>query len=273
MKLEKIPQIKHLNANNFFLLAGPCAIEGEAMALRIAEKILSITDKLEIPFIFKGSFKKANRSRIDSFTGIGDEKALKILRKVSETFKVPTVTDIHEISDAALAAEYVDVLQIPAFLVRQTDLVAAAAETGKVVNLKKGQFMSPESMKHAVTKVTDCNNEQVMITDRGTMFGYQDMIVDFRGIPTMRQYAPTVLDVTHSLQQPNQSSGVTGGRPDMIETIARAGIVNNVDGLFIETHFDPANAKSDGANMLDLQYLEKLLTNLVAIRKTVNSLK
>ncbi|SDS27755.1 2-dehydro-3-deoxyphosphooctonate aldolase (KDO 8-P synthase) [Gillisia sp. Hel1_33_143] len=273
MKLEKIPQIKHLNANNFFLLAGPCAIEGEAMALRIAEKILSITDKLEIPFIFKGSFKKANRSRIDSFTGIGDEKALKILRKVSETFKVPSVTDIHEISDAALAAEYVDVLQIPAFLVRQTDLVVAAAETGKVVNLKKGQFMSPESMKHAVTKVTDCNNEQVMITDRGTMFGYQDMIVDFRGIPTMRQYAPTVLDVTHSLQQPNQSSGVTGGRPDMIETIARAGIVNNVDGLFIETHFDPANAKSDGANMLDLQYLEKLLTNLVAIRKTVNSLK
>lgn len=272
MKLEKIPQIKHLNTNNFFLLAGPCAIEGEEMAMRIAEKVISITDKLEIPFIFKGSFKKANRSRIDSFTGIGDEKALKILRKISETFEVPTVTDIHEISDAALAAEYVDVLQIPAFLVRQTDLVVAAAETGKVVNLKKGQFMSPESMKHAVTKVTDCNNEQVMITDRGTMFGYQDMIVDFRGIPTMRQYAPTVLDVTHSLQQPNQSSGVTGGRPDMIETIARAGIVNNVDGLFIETHFDPANAKSDGANMLDLQYLENLLRNLVAIRKTVNSL-
>jgi 2-dehydro-3-deoxyphosphooctonate aldolase (KDO 8-P synthase) len=194
------------------------------------------------------------------------------LRKVSETFKIPTVTDIHEVSDASMAAEYVDVLQIPAFLVRQTDLVVAAANTGKVVNLKKGQFMSPESMKHAVTKVTDCNNEQVMITDRGTMFGYQDMIVDFRGIPTMREYAPTVLDVTHSLQQPNQSSGVTGGRPDMIETIARAGIVNNVDGLFIETHFDPANAKSDGANMLDLKYLEKLLTNLVAIRKTVNLL-
>ena len=272
MKLEKIPQLQHINSNNFFLLAGPCAIESEEMALRIAEKVMEITNKLEIPYIFKGSFKKANRSRIDSFTGIGDEKALKILRKVSETFKVPTVTDIHEISDATMAAEYVDILQIPAFLVRQTDLVVAAANTGKVVNLKKGQFMSPESMKHAVTKVTDCNNEQVMITDRGTMFGYQDMIVDFRGIPTMREYAPTVLDVTHSLQQPNQSSGVTGGRPDMIETIARAGIVNNVDGLFIETHFDPANAKSDGANMLDLKYLEKLLTNLTAIRKTVNSL-
>jgi len=272
MKLEKIPQLQHLNADNFFLLAGPCAIEGEEMALRIAEKVLEITDKLKIPYVFKGSFKKANRSRIDSFSGIGDEKALKILRKVSETFKIPTVTDIHEVSDAAMAAEYVDILQIPAFLVRQTDLVVAAANTGKVVNLKKGQFMSPESMKHAVTKVTDSHNEQVMITDRGTMFGYQDMIVDFRGIPTMRQYAPTVLDVTHSLQQPNQNSGVTGGRPDMIETIARAGIVNNVDGLFIETHFDPANAKSDGANMLDLQYLEKLLTNLVAIRKTINSL-
>ena len=272
MKLEKIPRIKHQNSNNFFLLAGPCAIEGEDMALRIAETITRITDHLQIPYIFKGSFKKANRSRIDSFTGIGDEKALKILRKVSETFDIPTVTDSHEISDAAMAAQYVDVLQIPAFLVRQTDLVVAAAETGKVVNLKKGQFMSPESMKHAVTKVTDCNNEQVMVTDRGTMFGYQDMIVDFRGIPTMRQFAPTVLDVTHSLQQPNQSSGVTGGRPDMIETIARAGIATGADGIFIETHFDPANAKSDGANMLDLQYLERLLTNLTAIRKTVNGL-
>ncbi|TVZ25493.1 2-dehydro-3-deoxyphosphooctonate aldolase (KDO 8-P synthase) [Gillisia sp. Hel_I_86] len=272
MKLESIPQLNHIDSNNFFLLAGPCAIEGEEMALKIAEKILNITDRLEIPFIFKGSFKKANRSRIDSFTGIGDEKALKILRKVSEKFKIPTVTDIHEVSDASMAAEYVDILQIPAFLVRQTDLVVAAANTGKVVNLKKGQFMSPESMKHAVTKVTDCDNEQVMITDRGTMFGYQDMIVDFRGIPTMRQYAPTVLDVTHSLQQPNQTSGVTGGRPDMIETIARAGIVNNVDGLFIETHFDPANAKSDGANMLDLKYLQKLLTNLSSIRRTINSL-
>src|SRR5690554_628936 len=272
MKIELIPKIKHTNSNNFFLLAGPCAIEGEEMAMQIAEKIVKITDKLEIPFVFKGSFKKANRSRIDSFTGIGDEKALKILRKISESFDVPTVTDIHEVNDALLAAEYVDVLQIPAFLVRQTDLVVAAAKTGKVVNLKKGQFMSPESMKHAVTKVTDCNNTQVTITDRGTMFGYQDMIVDFRGIPTMKQYAPVILDVTHSLQQPNQSVGVTGGRPDMIETIARAGIVNHVDGLFIETHFDPAHAKSDGANMLHLDNLEKLLTNLVAIRKVVQSL-
>lgn len=272
MHLDKLPKIKHTKANNFFLLAGPCAIEGEDMALRIAEKVVEITNKLEIPYVFKGSFKKANRSRIDSFTGIGDEKALKILRKVSDTFDVPTITDIHEVSDANMAAEYVDVLQIPAFLVRQTDLVVAAAKTGKVVNLKKGQFMSPESMKHAAQKVRDAGNEQVWITDRGTMFGYQDMIVDFRGIPTMRQYAPTVLDVTHSLQQPNQSSGVTGGRPDMIETIARAGVVNRVDGLFIETHFDPTNAKSDGANMLHLDHLEKLLTNLVAIRKTVNSL-
>ncbi|WP_370408235.1 3-deoxy-8-phosphooctulonate synthase [Tenacibaculum dicentrarchi] len=272
MDLNLIPNIKHTDANNFFLLAGPCAIESEEMAMQIAEKVLTITDKLEIPYIFKGSFKKANRSRIDSFTGIGDEKALKILRKVSETFNVPTVTDIHEVSDAYKAAEYVDVLQIPAFLVRQTDLVVAAAKTGKVVNLKKGQFMSPEAMQHAVKKVHDAGNQQAWITDRGTMFGYQDMIVDFRGIPTMREFAPTVLDVTHSLQQPNQTSGVTGGRPDMIETIARAGVVNNVDGLFIETHFDPANAKSDGANMLHLDYLEKLLTNLVAIRKTVNNL-
>lgn len=272
MKLELIPKIRHTNSNNFFLLAGPCAIEGEEMAMQIAEKIIKITDKLEIPYIFKGSFKKANRSRIDSFTGIGDEKALKILQKVSETFGVPTVTDIHEVNDAQMAAEYVDVLQIPAFLVRQTDLVVAAAETGKVVNLKKGQFMSPESMKHAVTKVTDCNNEQVVITDRGTMFGYQDMIVDFRGIPTMKQYAPVILDVTHSLQQPNQSAGVTGGRPEMISTIARAGIATGADGIFIETHFDPANAKSDGANMLNLNLLEKLLTDLVAIRKTINQL-
>ena len=272
MILSEIPNIKHTNSNNFFLLCGPCAIEGEEMALRIAEKVINITNKLEIPYIFKGSFKKANRSRIDSFTGIGDEKALKILRKVSETFNVPTVTDIHEVSDAAKAAEYVDVLQIPAFLVRQTDLVVAAAETGKVVNLKKGQFMSPGAMKHAVQKVKDAGNQKAWITDRGTMFGYQDMIVDFRGIPEMRALAPTVLDVTHSLQQPNQVAGVTGGRPDMIETIARAGVVNNVDGLFIETHFDPENAKSDGANMLHLDNLEKLLSNLVVIRETVNRL-
>lgn len=270
MNLQNIPQIKHLNSGNFFVLGGPCAIEGEEMALRIAEELITITDKLQIPYVFKGSFKKANRSRVDSFTGIGDEKALKILRKVSETFNVPTITDIHTEQDAVMAAEYVDVLQIPAFLVRQTDLVVAAAHTGKTVNLKKGQFMSPESMKHAVQKVLDSNNQNVMVTDRGTMFGYQDMIVDYRGIPTMKEYATTVLDVTHSLQQPNQTSGVTGGRPDMIETIAKAGIAVGVDGIFIETHFDPANAKSDGANMLDLKYFEGLMTKLVAIRKTIN---
>lgn len=270
MNLQLIPKLKQTDSSNFFLLAGPCAIEGEDMALKIAERILKITDQLEIPFVFKGSFKKANRSRIDSFTGIGDEKALKILQKVSNTFDIPTVTDIHQESDAAMAAEYVDVLQIPAFLVRQTDLLVAAGETGKVVNLKKGQFMSPESMQHAAQKIKDTGNENVMITDRGTMFGYQDLIVDFRGIPTMRRYASTVLDVTHSLQQPNQSSGVTGGRPEMIETIARAGIVNNVDGLFIETHYNPREAKSDAANMLDLDLLEGLLTRLVNIRKTIN---
>ncbi len=270
MNIKSIPQIKNTESGNFFVLAGPCAIESEEMAMKIAEKLVSITDKLEIPYVFKGSFKKANRSRIDSFSGIGDEKALKILRKVSETFHIPTVTDIHTNEDATMAAQYVDVLQIPAFLVRQTDLVVAAATTGKVVNLKKGQFMSPESMKHAVQKVLDCQNENIMVTDRGTMFGYQDMIVDFRGIPTMKQYATTVLDVTHSLQQPNQTTGVTGGRPDMIETIAKAGIAVGVDGIFIETHFDPANAKSDGANMLHLDYFEGLMTRLVAIRKTIN---
>ncbi|MFT6370857.1 MAG: 2-dehydro-3-deoxyphosphooctonate aldolase (KDO 8-P synthase) [Maribacter sp.] len=272
MNLSLIPQIKHSDSKNFFLLSGPCAIEGEDMALRIAEHIVTLTDKLNIPYIFKGSFKKANRSRMDSFTGIGDEKALKILRKVSETFKVPTVTDIHTEQDAAIAAAYVDVLQIPAFLARQTDLLVAAAHTGKMVNIKKGQFMSPESMKHAVTKITETGNQQAIITDRGTMFGYQDMIVDFRGVPIMKQYAPVVLDVTHSLQQPNQVSGVTGGRPALIGTMARAAIAAGVDGLFIETHFDPANAKSDGANMLDLGLLEKLLTDLVAIQTTINSL-
>lgn len=272
MELAHIPNIKFADGSNFFLLCGPCAIEGEDMALRIAERIVAVTDKLKIPYVFKGSFRKANRSRVDSFTGIGDEKALKILRKVSETFAVPTITDIHEAADAELAAAYVDVLQIPAFLVRQTDLVVAAAKTGKVVNLKKGQFMSPESMQHAVKKVTDSGNSQVMVTDRGTMFGYQDMIVDFRGIPTMKQYAPVVLDVTHSLQQPNQASGVTGGRPALIATMARAGIATGVDGLFMETHFDPATAKSDGANMLHLDLLEPLLTDLVKLRATINEI-
>lgn len=270
MDLSQIPGLKHLDQHNFFLLAGPCAIEGEEMAMRIAERVVKITDKLGIPYVFKGSFKKANRSRIDSFTGIGDEKALKILKKVSNEFNIPTVTDIHTESDAEKAAEYVDILQIPAFLVRQTDLVVAAAKTGKTVNLKKGQFMSPEAMKHAVTKVLDSGNDKALITDRGTMFGYQDMLVDFRGIPVMQEYAPTVLDITHSLQQPNQSSGVTGGKPELIETIAKAGIAVGVDGIFLETHPEPQHAKSDGANMLNLDYLEDLLSKLVAIRKTIN---
>jgi len=272
MELKNIPKLKHSRSNSFFLIAGPCAIEGDEMANRIAKEILAITDKLEIPFIFKGSFKKANRSKLDSFTGIGDEKALTILKNISDSYNIPTLTDVHQISDVALASKYVDVLQIPAFLARQTDLLVAAAETGKTINIKKGQFMSPESMKHAVEKITTSGNENVMITDRGTMFGYQDMVVDFRGIPTMQDVATTVLDVTHSLQKPNQLSGVTGGLPKMIETIARAGIVNNVDGIFIETHFDPKNAKSDGANMLNLDNLEKLLTNLVKIRRTINKL-
>jgi 2-dehydro-3-deoxyphosphooctonate aldolase (KDO 8-P synthase) len=268
--IGNIPLIKNLDSDNFFLLAGPCAIEGEDMAMRIAERVVEITDKLKIPYVFKGSFKKANRSRLDSFTGIGDEKALKILEKVSKTFGVPTVTDIHTNEDAEMAAEYVDILQIPAFLVRQTDLVVAAAKTGKFVNLKKGQFMAPESMQHAVVKVQESGNNNVLLTDRGTMFGYQDMIVDFRGVPTMRQYAPVIMDITHSLQQPNQTSGVTGGRPDMIETIGKAAIATGADGIFIETHFDPANAKSDGANMLHLDHFEDLMTKLVAIRQTVN---
>jgi 2-dehydro-3-deoxyphosphooctonate aldolase (KDO 8-P synthase) len=271
MELSKIPQIKNTDSGQFFLLSGPCAIEGEEMALRIAEKLVNITDKLRIPYVFKGSFKKANRSRIDSFSGIGDGKALKILQKVSQEFQVPTVTDIHVPEDAALAAEYVDVLQIPAFLVRQTDLVVAAAKTGKTVNLKKGQFMSPESMSHAVKKVTDSGNQQVVLTERGTMFGYQDLVVDYRGIPTMQNYAPVVLDVTHSLQQPNQASGVTGGRPALISTMAKAGIAVGVDGLFMETHFDPSNAKSDGANMLPLDLMEDLLTQLVRLRKVVQN--
>ncbi|TCO09132.1 3-deoxy-8-phosphooctulonate synthase [Natronoflexus pectinivorans] len=269
--INQIPQIRHTSSGQFFLLAGPCAIEGEEMALRIAEKILQVTDKLKIPFVFKGSYRKANRSRIDSFSGIGDEKALKILQKVSQTFGVPTITDIHAANEAAMAAEYVDILQIPAFLCRQTDLLVAAAETGKVVNIKKGQFLAPEAMQFAVNKVKDAGNIKAMITDRGTMFGYQDMIVDYRGIPVMQQFGvPVVLDITHSLQQPNQSSGVTGGKPQLIETIARAGVAVGVDGFFLETHHDPANAKSDGANMLKLDLLEGLLTRLSTLRETVN---
>ena len=267
--INNIPKIKNTGSGNFFVMAGPCAIEGEEMAFKIAEKILDITSRLEIPFIFKGSFKKANRSRIDSFTGIGDEKALSILKKIGTELDIPTVTDIHENKDAELAANFVDVLQIPAFLVRQTDLLVAAAKTGKHINLKKGQFMSPESMAHAVKTVQDSGNKNIFLTERGSMFGYQDLVVDFRGIPEMKQFAPVILDVTHSLQQPNQSSGVTGGRPEMIETIAKAGVASGADGIFIETHFDPKNAKSDGANMLDINNLEDILSKLIKIKKAL----
>jgi 2-dehydro-3-deoxyphosphooctonate aldolase (KDO 8-P synthase) len=245
-------------------------IEGEEMALRIAERVVKITDKLGIPYVFKGSYRKANRSRIDSFTGIGDERALKVLRKVRETFGVPVVTDIHAAPEAAMAAEYVDVLQIPAFLCRQTDLLIAAAQTGKVVNIKKGQFLSPQAMRFAAEKVVEAGNPQVMLTERGTTFGYQDLVVDYRGIPEMQAFGhPVILDVTHSLQQPNQAAGVTGGMPQLIETVAKAGVAVGVDGLFMETHEDPTVAKSDGANMLKLDLLEDLLTKLVRIRKAL----
>jgi len=266
----QIDKLKHQDSNNFFLMAGPCAIEGEEIALRIAEKIISITDKLKIPFIFKGSYRKANRSKGSSFTGIGDEKALKILEKIGSTFDVPTVTDIHESNEAAMAAAYVDVLQIPAFLCRQTDLLIAAAQTGKVVNVKKGQFLSAGSMKFAVDKIIDSGNKKVILTDRGNTFGYQDLIVDYRGLPEMQSFGvPVVMDCTHSLQQPNQSSGVTGGKPELITTIAKAAIAVGADGLFIETHPDPANAKSDGANMLNLALLEDLLVKLIRVRQAV----
>ena len=253
--------------DNFFLIAGPCVIEGEEMAMRIAERCANMTSRLSIPYLFKGSYRKANRSRLDSFTGIGDEKALKILRKVAETFQIPVVTDIHEASEAAIAAEYVDVLQIPAFLCRQTDLLVAAAQTGKIVNIKKGQFLSPQAMKYAAEKVVEAGNKQVMLTERGTTFGYQDLVIDFRGIPQMQALGyPVVLDATHSLQQPNQTSGVTGGLPQLIEAMAKAGVAVGVDGLFLETHEDPTIAKSDGANMLKLDLLEPLLEKLVRIR-------
>jgi 2-dehydro-3-deoxyphosphooctonate aldolase (KDO 8-P synthase) len=259
------------STNNFFLLAGPCVIEGEEMALDIAEKIVKTTTELNIPYVFKGSYRKANRSRIDSFTGIGDEAALKILKKVKDTFNIPVVTDIHTEEEAAMAAEYVDILQIPAFLCRQTDLLVAAAKTGKMVNIKKGQFLSPEAMSFAVQKIRDAGNNKVAITERGTTFGYQDLIVDYRGIPEMQKCnCPVILDVTHSLQQPNQSAGVTGGRPDLIETVARAGIAVGVDGLFIETHQNPSVAKSDGANMLQLDKLPELLKHLTIIRQAIN---
>ena len=258
---------------NFFLLAGPCVIEGEKMALEIAEKAVEVTSRLNIPYVFKGIYRKANRSSLHSFTGIGDEEALRILRKVGETFNIPTVTDIHTEPEAAMAAEYVDMLQIPAFLCRQTTLLVAAAKTGKMVNIKKGQFLSPEAMKHAVEKVREAGNPAVAITERGTTFGYQDLIVDYRGIPVMQANGcPVILDVTHSLQQPNQTSGVTGGRPELIETVARAGIAVGADGLFIETHQNPAVAKSDGANMLRLDLLPALLEKLTVLRMAVNQI-
>ena len=267
--IQHLENIKHKDSKNFFLIAGPCAIESEEMAMDIAERIMKITERYQIPYIFKGSFKKANRSRVDSFTGIGDEKALQILKKVGETFDIPTTTDIHENEHAALAAQFVDVLQIPAFLVRQTDLLVAAAKTNKCVTLKKGQFLSPEAMQFAVQKVIDSGNEKTAIIERGNSFGYTDLVVDFRGIPTMKQFAPVILDVTHSLQQPNQNSGVTGGRPELIETIAKAGIAVGADGIFIETHPNPSKAKSDGANMLQLDKLDDLLGKLTKIREAI----
>ena len=268
--INALSNIKHKDSNNFYLLAGPCAIEGEEMAFEIAEKIKLITDSLKIPFIFKGSYRKANRSRLDSFTGIGDKQALGILKKVGTHFNIPTVTDIHTKEEAAMAAEYVDVLQIPAFLCRQTDLLVAAAKTGKAVNIKKGQFLSAESMKFAAQKVMDSGNPHIAVTDRGTMFGYQDLIVDMRSIPTIQSFnLPVILDITHSLQQPNQISGVTGGKPQLIETIAKAGIAAGANGIFLETHPNPSKAKSDSANMLPLDQLDDLLKKLIRIRKAI----
>ena len=257
------------NTKSFFLIAGPCAIESEEMAFKICEEINDVAKEFEINFVFKGSFKKANRSRLDSFTGIGDHKALEILKKVGNEFSVPTTTDIHEIEHAEYAADYVDILQIPAFLARQTDLIVAAAKTGKIVNIKKGQFMSPESMSFAVQKIKDSGNNDILITERGSTFGYQDLVVDFRGIPKMKKFAPVILDVTHSLQQPNQSSGVTGGQPELIETIAKAGIASGVDGIFIETHHNPSQAKSDGKNMLKLDQLRTLIEKLIKLKNAI----
>tara|TARA_B100000965_G_scaffold240955_1_gene202171 strand:+ start:261 stop:1073 length:813 start_codon:yes stop_codon:yes gene_type:complete len=268
--LPKINNLKHTKSNNFFLIAGPCAIEDKEMAMEIAEKILVITNKLKIPFIFKASYRKANRSRLDSFSGIGDKIALEIIKSIGLKFDIPTITDIHNPEEAIIASKYVDILQIPAFLCRQTDLLIAAAKTGKIINIKKGQFISPKSMIHAVNKIKENGNKNIIITDRGTMFGYNDIVVDYRGIPIMRNYnVPVTLDVTHSLQTPNQESGITGGKPDMIETISKAGIAAGVDGIFLETHPEPSKAKSDGANMLPLHQLNELLSKLVRVRKSI----
>lgn len=265
-----IPKLKYTDSNNFFLIAGPCVVENNTMTLEIARRIKTICDTLEIPYIFKASYKKGNRSRIDSFTGIGNIEGLEAIQKVGEELNIPVITDIHSAEDAAVAAPYVDVLQIPAFLCRQTDILVAAAKTGKAVNIKKGQFLSAGSMEFAVNKIKESGNKNVMLTERGTTFGYQDLVVDYRGIPEMKKIGvPVILDCTHSLQRPNQSTGVTGGQPELIETIAKAGIATGVDGIFIETHHDPANAKSDGANMLHLDLLEDLLVKLVKIRKAI----
>ncbi len=269
--LEKINKIQHKENANFLLIAGPCIIESKEETIKIAEKILEITNKLKIPFVFKASYKKANRSRLDSFTGIGDVEALEILKKIGNRFNIPVTTDIHTTEEAEIAANYVDILQIPAFLCRQTELLVAAAKTGKTINIKKGQFLSPESMIHAINKVKESGNSNILLTERGTMLGYQDLVVDFRGIPSMKAFGfPVVLDVTHSLQQPNQDSGISGGKPEMIETIAKAGIAAGADGIFLETHPNPSKAKSDGENMLPIDRLEDLLIKLVKIRKSLN---